>query len=161
VSGDSFQVQIRLAPYDFGGSVPANKVSVSVTTQLAAQIGTDRVTFGIGRQNVVQVNGSSTALSTSNRVLSLSGGRRTPPGSDGWSNADLMRAQKAATEAAAATNVLADMYSRANSGCKNKHVCTLPLESVSPEPLISTVSILPATKTSLPSYVWRMGGAKQ
>jgi hypothetical protein len=74
VSGDSFQVQIRLAPYDFGGSVPASKVSVSVTTQLAAQVGTDRVTFGVGRQNVVQVNGNSTGLSTSNPVLSLSGG---------------------------------------------------------------------------------------
>ena len=75
VSGESFQVQIRLAPYDFGGSVPASKVSVSVTTQIAAKVGTDRVTFGIGRQNVVQVNGNATALSMSNPVLNLSGGQ--------------------------------------------------------------------------------------
>ena len=75
MSGDSFQVQIRLAPYDFGGSVPASKVSVSVTTQLAAQVGTDRVTFGVGRPNIVTVNGSATALSMSNPVLNLSGGQ--------------------------------------------------------------------------------------
>ena len=75
VSGDFFQVQIRLAPYDFGGSVPASKVSVSVTTQLAAQVGIDRVTFGVGRPKIVTVNGSATALSMSNPVLNLSGGQ--------------------------------------------------------------------------------------
>ncbi|HEY2617868.1 MAG TPA: Hint domain-containing protein, partial [Acetobacteraceae bacterium] len=66
--GDSFQVQIRLQPWE-------NSSYVSVITQAAAAVGSDRVTFGVGRSNFVMVDGQSTTLSASNPTLNLAGGQ--------------------------------------------------------------------------------------
>jgi RHS repeat-associated protein len=66
--GDSFQVQARLSPW-YSGS------SVSVMTEIGAQVGTDRVTFGLGRDQTVWVDGTPSTLSSSNTVLDLNGGQ--------------------------------------------------------------------------------------
>jgi len=68
--GNSFQIQIRLQPW---GNSPA----VTVMTQIAAAIGTDRVTFGINRSSFVMVDGNPVALSAAQPVLALSGGTLT------------------------------------------------------------------------------------
>src|SRR6202040_2694753 len=54
--GNLFQVQARLQPNN-------NSSSASAITQIAALVGLDRVTFGIGRTDAVWVNGSPVALS--------------------------------------------------------------------------------------------------
>ena len=66
--GDSFQVQARLQPW-FSGS------SVSVTTQIAAPVGSDRVTFGVGRADTVWVDGTPSNLSAANPLIYLDGGK--------------------------------------------------------------------------------------
>ena len=68
-SGDSFDVQVRLQPLD-------NSQSASIVTQVAAQLGTDRVTFGLDRSGLVMVNGSAVNL-TLNAPDLLSGGELT------------------------------------------------------------------------------------
>ena len=68
-SGDSFDVQVRLQPL-------GNSTSASVVTQVAAAVGTDRVTFGIGRAGVVWVNGAAVPLAQGVPDL-LSGGELT------------------------------------------------------------------------------------
>ena len=50
VAGDTFAVQARMAPYS------ANS-TVSVMTMIGARVGTDQVTFGLGRDDVIAVNG--------------------------------------------------------------------------------------------------------
>ena len=66
--GDSFQIQVRLQPIQ-------NNASVSEITMIGAQVGTDRVTFGVGRADEVWVDGSPSALSPTNTVLNLNGGQ--------------------------------------------------------------------------------------
>jgi hypothetical protein len=68
--GDSFDVQIRLEPW-FTGS------SVSVMTQVAASVGSDRVTFDLHRSDMVWVDGAATTLSAANPTLNLAGGQLT------------------------------------------------------------------------------------
>ena len=68
-SGDTFEVQGRLQPLN--GSNTA-----SIVTQIAAQVGTDRVTFGVGRDSLVWVNGAAVALSLGTPDT-LSGGALT------------------------------------------------------------------------------------
>jgi hypothetical protein len=66
--GDTFQVQVRLQAWE-GSSY------VSVITQAAAAVGSDRVTFGVGRSDFVMVDGQATTLSASNPTLNLAGGQ--------------------------------------------------------------------------------------
>jgi autotransporter passenger strand-loop-strand repeat protein len=67
IAGDSFQVQARLQPW-------RSSSSVSVTTQIAASVGTDRVTFGVGRADTVWINGDPSTLSAASPVVNLNGG---------------------------------------------------------------------------------------
>ena len=67
--GDSFQVQIATA------AVPALH-AISITTEAAAQVGSDIVTFGVGQSGVVWVDGApDTALSAGGSAQVLSGGQ--------------------------------------------------------------------------------------
>ncbi len=68
-SGDSFDVQVRLQPLGVSRSA-------SIVTQVAAQLGTDRLTFGLGRANFVLVNGTAVNLALNAPDL-LSGGELT------------------------------------------------------------------------------------
>ena len=54
-ANNSYLVEIRTAPW-------SNSATVSVITQVAAQVGSDRVTFGLGRQDVVWINGVGQTL---------------------------------------------------------------------------------------------------
>ena len=65
--GNSFDVQVRLQPVN-------NSKSASVITQVAAALGSDRVTFGIGRSEFVWVDGSPFPLA-SNSSFNLAGGQ--------------------------------------------------------------------------------------
>ncbi len=76
-AGDSFQVQIRLQPY-------GTSTSVSVTTQLAAEVGSDRVTFVPDRTQPVWVDGTASTLSAGSPTLSLSGGTITELSPDSY-----------------------------------------------------------------------------
>ncbi|WP_210254935.1 VWD domain-containing protein, partial [Methylocapsa sp. S129] len=67
-AGNSFQIQVRLQPW-------TNSTGVTVTTELGAQVGSDRVTFDINRPDMVFVNGAATNLSATNSVLNLAGGQ--------------------------------------------------------------------------------------
>jgi hypothetical protein len=70
--GDSFQVQVRLQPLN-------NSQAASAITQIAALVGSDRVTFGVvgdGLAAPVLVDGNPPALTQTNPV-SLSGGTLT------------------------------------------------------------------------------------
>ncbi len=55
VAGDSYQIQIRTAPWSSGATV-------SVITEIAAAVGQDRVTFGLNRTDVVWIDGVPEAL---------------------------------------------------------------------------------------------------
>jgi hypothetical protein len=74
--GDSFEVQARFQPFD-------NSAFISVMTQIAAAIGSDRVTFGIGRADTVWVDGAAAALGVGTS-MSLSGGQLTQLSSDSY-----------------------------------------------------------------------------
>jgi hypothetical protein len=65
VAGDSFAIQARMQPWSTGSSV-------SVNTEIAAQIGADRVTFGIGRGNFVWIDGVAASLTSP--VVNFAGG---------------------------------------------------------------------------------------
>ena len=67
VTDDSYQVQARLTPW-------TPNSSVSVMTEIGAQVGTDKVTFGLGRGVTVYVNGAPSSLSATNAVVPLTGG---------------------------------------------------------------------------------------
>jgi hypothetical protein len=68
VPGDDFQVQIQTAP-------DAADNAVSYTTEAAAQVGADVVTFGIARTSTVWVDGTpDTALGAADPVQTLDGG---------------------------------------------------------------------------------------
>jgi hypothetical protein len=69
VAGDMFQVQGRLQPYGTGSTV-------SVLTQLGAEIGTDDVTFGVGRSSPVYLDGTAYTFNSSG-VMTLAGGTVT------------------------------------------------------------------------------------
>ena len=56
LSGDSFLVEARLQPV-------AGSSTTSEMTQVAAQLGNDRVTFGVGRNRSVYVDGTAVTLS--------------------------------------------------------------------------------------------------
>ena len=64
---DTFQVQIRLQPWN-------GSTSVSVMTQVAAQVGSDRVTFDVTRPGTVWVDGSAVTISATNPIVVLNGG---------------------------------------------------------------------------------------
>ena len=66
IPGDTFQIQARMQPYN-GSS------SVSINTMVAAQVGNDRVTFGIGRTDTVWIDGQGVSLS-GNPVVTLADG---------------------------------------------------------------------------------------
>ncbi len=73
-ASDSLDVQVRFQPL-------GESSSASVMTQLAAQVGTDRVTFGAGRTNTVWVDGAPVTLSLNN-PFTLSGGEVTQSSSN-------------------------------------------------------------------------------
>ena len=66
-SGNSFDIQARLQPW-------YQSASVSVMTQIAAAMGSDRITFGLGRDALVYVDGVASSISQSNPILQLNGG---------------------------------------------------------------------------------------
>jgi len=68
MAGDSFNVQVRLEPW-FGSG------TVSVMTQVAASVGSDRVTFDLHRADTVWVNGHATSLSEANPTLYFGAGQ--------------------------------------------------------------------------------------
>lgn len=76
-AGNTFQVQMRIEPE---GSLDS---AVSIITQIAVQVGTDRITFGVPqgtdapRPDVVLVNGAPAAISQTNPVLTFDGGTVT------------------------------------------------------------------------------------
>ncbi len=74
--GDSFQVQVRLQPWN-------DSQSATVITQVAVEVGTDRVTIGIGRADIVLVDGSPTALSLTNPIA-LDAGALIQTSSNGY-----------------------------------------------------------------------------
>jgi autotransporter passenger strand-loop-strand repeat protein len=67
VPGDSFQVQARMQPW-------YNGASVSVTTMVAVQVGSDRVTIGLGRSSPVWVDGTAVTLPANGGAYDLAGG---------------------------------------------------------------------------------------
>ena len=77
VPGDTFQVQMRVEPEGSSDS------SVSIITQIAVQVGADRVTFGVPQYNdaarpqVVWVDGKPSTIDETNPVLTLDGGTVT------------------------------------------------------------------------------------
>ena len=70
VPGDSFDIQLRLQPWSAGASV-------TVITEVAASVGTDRVTFDISRPDVVWVDGVASTLSLANPTINLAAGQVT------------------------------------------------------------------------------------
>ena len=66
IPGDTFEIQARMQPWN-GSS------SVSVNTMIAAEVGSDRVTFGIDRTDTVWIDGQGVSLS-SNPVVTLADG---------------------------------------------------------------------------------------
>jgi RHS repeat-associated protein len=77
VAGDNFQVQMRIEPEGSADS------SVSIITQIAVQVGSHRVTFGVpqsldaARSQVVWLDGAPAAIDQSHPVLTLDGGTVT------------------------------------------------------------------------------------
>jgi hypothetical protein len=75
--GNTFQVQMRIEPE---GSLDS---AVSIITQIAVQVGSDRVTVGVPQGNkaprpqVVWVDGAPAAISLTNPVITLDGGTVT------------------------------------------------------------------------------------
>ena len=69
LSGDSFLVEARIQPV-------AGSDTTSEITQIAAQLGNDRVTFGVDRASVVWVDGTAVAM-TQATPIDLSGGEVT------------------------------------------------------------------------------------
>src|SRR5262249_18671384 len=61
-----------------------NSASVSVVRMIGAQVGTDRVTFGVNRASPVWVDGSPSALSPTNTVINLNGGQLVQLSSASW-----------------------------------------------------------------------------
>jgi autotransporter passenger strand-loop-strand repeat protein len=74
VPGDSFQIQVRSQP--MGASS-----SVGEITQIAVALGSDRVTFGVGRASAVWVNGAAATIDPATG-LTLSGGQVAQSGPD-------------------------------------------------------------------------------
>ena len=66
--GNSFDIQVRLEPLSAGASV-------TYTTAVAAEVGSDRVTFDLLHPDLVWVDGAPSTLSTSNAILNLAGGQ--------------------------------------------------------------------------------------
>ncbi|HVV92957.1 MAG TPA: VWD domain-containing protein, partial [Hyphomicrobiales bacterium] len=66
-AGNSFEVQARMQPW-------AQGTGVSVMTEIAAKVGSDRVTFDIGRANTVWVDGKAAKLDLNHPVVELDGG---------------------------------------------------------------------------------------
>jgi hypothetical protein len=76
VAGDNFQIQSRLQP--LGSS------SVTLTTAIGAQIGSDRVTFEADRGNVVWIDGVASSLTSLNNVVALAGGTLEQQSANSW-----------------------------------------------------------------------------
>jgi RHS repeat-associated protein len=74
--GNTFQVQIRTEPLGSSDS------AVSVTTEVAVQVGNDRVTFALNRGQVVWVDGAPAAISPTSPVFTLPGGSVTEVSTD-------------------------------------------------------------------------------
>ena len=60
-AGDSYDIEVRLAPWSAGATV-------SVMTEIAASVGTHRVTFGLNRSDVVFVDGVGRALAVGQSI---------------------------------------------------------------------------------------------
>ncbi len=67
--GDFFRVEVRLQPYN-------NSSAISAITEVAAGIGADRVTVGIGRTDAVWVNGIAAPM-TAGETITLTAGQIT------------------------------------------------------------------------------------
>ncbi len=74
--GDSFDVQVRLQSFN-------DSPYASVVTQLAAQVGTDRVTFDINRASPVWIDGTAAAIPTVGSI-ELNGGVLTQVSADSY-----------------------------------------------------------------------------
>jgi hypothetical protein len=94
VAGDSFQVQARLQPWSSGSTV-------SVMTMIAAEVGTDRVTFALGRADTVWVDGSGVTFAGNGASVALSGGTITQVSSTSyqvnWDTGEVMDITDAGT----------------------------------------------------------------
>ncbi len=78
VAGDTFQIQARMEPLAAGSSV-------SLNTEIAAQIGSDRVTFEAGRADVVWIDGVAvSSLNALNHVVALAGGTLEEQSANSW-----------------------------------------------------------------------------
>ena len=75
-AGDAFQVQARFQPFN-------DSASIAAITQVAASVGTDRVTFGIARPDAAWIDGSPATLATGG-VIALSGGQLSRPSSNSY-----------------------------------------------------------------------------
>jgi hypothetical protein len=67
LTGDSFDIQLRLEPWFTGASV-------TVIRQVAMSVGTDRVTIDDTRPDEIEVNGVASTLSATNPEIALNGG---------------------------------------------------------------------------------------
>ena len=70
IAGDTFGIQLRLQPW-------SPTASVTVITEVAVSLGTDRVTFAQDRPDVVWVDGTPSTLDAANQTLTLAGGTIT------------------------------------------------------------------------------------
>jgi hypothetical protein len=99
IPGDSFGIQLRLQP--FGATS-----SVTVITEVAASLGSDRVTFDVNRPDTVWVDGNPSTLSTADPVINLPGGTITEVSPDlfrvDWTTGETM----SVTDAGAFFNVV-------------------------------------------------------
>ena len=77
IPGDSFDIQMRLQPWSAGASV-------TVITQVAVSVGTDKVTFDQSRPDTVFVDGNPSTISAANPTVNLNGGSLTQIDTSTW-----------------------------------------------------------------------------
>ena len=70
IPNDSFDIQMRLQPW-------TTSAAVTVITQVAVSVGTDRVTFDAGRADTVYVDGTPSTISQTDPEITLNGGTLT------------------------------------------------------------------------------------
>ena len=77
IPDDSFDIQMRLQPW-------TSNDAVTVITQVAVSVGTDRVTFDTSRADTIYVDGTPTTLSAADPSITLNGGTLTAINSTTW-----------------------------------------------------------------------------
>jgi hypothetical protein len=77
IPGDSFDIQLRLQPF-------APNTAVTIITQVAVSVGTDRVTFDLTRPDTVWINGVPSTLTLASPNVALNGGQLTELSSTSW-----------------------------------------------------------------------------